>query len=367
MTGNFMTKITLYYRLAEPGILYVYNSANHYNGIWIDNLFCDDTAPNYDWTITKIETCSAITTETDPAISAYTVLPTVRFYSMGSTGYTSNSFLPSANNSLSLGSSDYKWSSVYATNLYGTFKGNADTASALSSAGTTGQFWRGDNTWSNTLTGDLKLYTNAEGASPAIIFNRDYSSNTDWKIQVTAGKLQFFSATDAATWSERAYFKDNSGDFVATSFTGNGSALTNLNASNLSSGTVAAARLPSVSRTNNTSTASPAHGATFTAIDSVTTDTYGRVTAVNTKTVTLPSDSNTDTLVKQTAKTDAAEYKILATQTASPTSGAAAEANYSASVTLNPSTAAITATTYKVTSNATITYNSSNGCLEIIV
>jgi len=47
----------------------------------------------------------------------------------------------------------------------------------------------------------------------------------------------------------------------------------------------------SVSRTNNTSTASPAFGATFTAIDSVTTSTEGHVTAVNTKTVTLPSVS----------------------------------------------------------------------------
>lgn len=51
--------------------------------------------------------------------------------------------------------------------------------------------------------------------------------------------------------------------------------------------------LATVSRTNNTSTASPAHSGTFTAIDSITTDSYGRVTAVNTKTVTLPSDNNT--------------------------------------------------------------------------
>lgn len=45
----------------------------------------------------------------------------------------------------------------------------------------------------------------------------------------------------------------------------------------------------SVSRTDNTSTASPALGGTFTAIDSVTTSTEGHITAVNTKTVTLPT------------------------------------------------------------------------------
>lgn len=48
----------------------------------------------------------------------------------------------------------------------------------------------------------------------------------------------------------------------------------------------------SVSRTNNTSSVSPAFGATFTAIDSITTSTEGHVTAVNTKTVTIPSTSS---------------------------------------------------------------------------
>jgi len=43
---------------------------------------------------------------------------------------------------------------------------------------------------------------------------------------------------------------------------------------------------------NTTSTAAPAYGATFTVIDSVTTNTTGHVTRANTKTVTLPSDTN---------------------------------------------------------------------------
>jgi len=47
----------------------------------------------------------------------------------------------------------------------------------------------------------------------------------------------------------------------------------------------------SVSRTNNTSTANPDHGDPFTVIDSITTSTEGHVTAVNTKTVTLPADA----------------------------------------------------------------------------
>lgn len=46
---------------------------------------------------------------------------------------------------------------------------------------------------------------------------------------------------------------------------------------------------PTATRNNTTSTASPAHGGTFTAIDGITTNNLGHVTAVNTKTVTLPA------------------------------------------------------------------------------
>lgn len=45
----------------------------------------------------------------------------------------------------------------------------------------------------------------------------------------------------------------------------------------------------STTRTDNTSTASPAHGGNFTVIDSITSDDTGHITGVNTKTVTLPN------------------------------------------------------------------------------
>jgi hypothetical protein len=56
-------------------------------------------------------------------------------------------------------------------------------------------------------------------------------------------------------------------------------------------------------RTNTTSTASPGYGATFTALDSITTNTTGHVTAVNTKTVTLPTDTNETYTLPVTAGT----------------------------------------------------------------
>ena len=60
---------------------------------------------------------------------------------------------------------------------------------------------------------------------------------------------------------------------------------------------------PTISKANDsTSTASPNHGDTFTAVDSVTRDSNGHVTKINTKTITLPAaTNNTDTKVTQTA------------------------------------------------------------------
>jgi hypothetical protein len=55
-----------------------------------------------------------------------------------------------------------------------------------------------------------------------------------------------------------------------------------------------------ISRTNNTSSASPSYGGSFTAIDSITTNARGHVTAVNTKTVNVPASDNTDVNVNTT-------------------------------------------------------------------
>jgi len=46
-------------------------------------------------------------------------------------------------------------------------------------------------------------------------------------------------------------------------------------------------------RSNTTSTAAPGYGSTFTALDSITTNATGHVTAVNTKTVTIPASDDT--------------------------------------------------------------------------
>ena len=70
--------------------------------------------------------------------------------------------------------------------------------------------------------------------------------------------------------------------------------------------------MPVISRTNNTSSQTATHGGTFTVIDSITTDAYGRVTALNTKTVTMPSETGLSL-----AANASTTYKILTNMTAS--------------------------------------------------
>ena len=60
------------------------------------------------------------------------------------------------NDSYTLGSSSKRWK------IFGDLTGNAATATALSTSGTAAKFWRGDNTWSDTISGGtLKITANS--------------------------------------------------------------------------------------------------------------------------------------------------------------------------------------------------------------
>ena len=92
--------------------------------------------------------------------------------------------------------------------------------------------------------------------------------------------------------------------------------------------------------THTTSLASDSGTATV----NLAANTTYKLTAGGTSVIfKTPADGNTDTKVKATAKTDDVNYKILATASASPTSGNATEAVYDADITLNPSTNTIAA------------------------
>ena len=64
-----------------------------------------------------------------------------------------------------------------------------------------------------------------------------------------------------------------------------------------------------IGRTNSSTSASPGYGASFTAIDSITTNARGHVTAVNTKTVTIPASDNTDTNTVTQIREDSGTYR----------------------------------------------------------
>lgn len=83
--------------------------------------------------------------------------------------------------------------------------------------------------------------------------------------------------------------RDSSGNFsagtITATFSGNGSSITNINADNISAGTLNSSRLPSVSQTDTTT------GPSGTFVSSVSVDAYGRVTGVNRTTHTLATTS----------------------------------------------------------------------------
>ena len=103
------------------------------------------------------------------------------------------------------------------------------------------------------------------------------------------------------------------------------------------------------SRSNTTSTGSPSAGATFTAIDSITTNSTGHVTAVNTKTVTLPGDNNTDTLQSIAADTSNADRFITSVASAS---GAQTGLSHS-TLKYNPSTETLKVTNLIISGTST--------------
>ena len=90
----------------------------------------------------------------------------------------------------------------------------------------------------------------------------------------------------------------NTNTVTTVSTTGSGNAITAISASNgaitATKGSTFLTAHPTISKsTDTTSTATATHGGTVTMIDSITRDSNGHVTKVNTKTVTLPSDNNT--------------------------------------------------------------------------
>jgi hypothetical protein len=112
----------------------------------------------------------------------------------------------------------------------------------------------------------------------AVAFSGDYNALNNKPASLPANG----GAADTAARLATARNIGISGDVAGTATAFNGTANITI-----------PAVLASVARSNTASAAAPAAGATFTALDGLTTDAKGRVTGVNTKTVTLPANAST--------------------------------------------------------------------------
>jgi len=164
--------------------------------------------------------------------------------------------------------------------------------------GQQGSYYLNYNNLSGTPTigdGTLSLGVSGVGLSGSASFDANDTGNTIFTVTSNAT-----SANTANTIVSR----DGSGNFVAenitaSGFIGDGSQLTNLNASNLSSGTVSSGLLPSVT------VGSTSSGPASTFVSSVTTDNKGRVTSINSTTHTLAT-----TGVKGIASFDNGDFAV---------------------------------------------------------
>ena len=108
-----------------------------------------------------------------------------------------------------------------------------------------------------------------------------------------------------------------------------------------------------------TANATLSHGGTFTVTQPVC-DATGHITAMNTRTYTLPADNNTDTKVTNTLATTTKAY-VTGTSTASTNTGTQI---FDTGVYLDTTAGRLTATSYKV-GNAVLSYDSTNTALVI--
>ena len=136
-------------------------------------------------------------------------------------------------------------------------------------------------------TSGVETFTNSSGTYVAFGTN-----NTAAKGDVTVGTVDLTAVDGTSTAADRFLTKANKwatipfGDVTEVQ---GGTYITVTNPT----GPVPIVNHDATSRSNTTSTAAPAYGATFTALDSITTNTTGHVTAVNTKTITIPASDDT--------------------------------------------------------------------------
>jgi len=136
-------------------------------------------------------------------------------------------------------------------------------------------------------TSGVETFTNTSGTYVA------FGTNNNSAIgNVTVGTVDLTAVDGTSTAADRFLTKANKWATIPFGDITEVQGGTYINVTN-QTGPVPIVNHDTTSRSNTTSTAAPGYGATFTALDSITTNTTGHVTAVNTKTVTIPASDDT--------------------------------------------------------------------------
>jgi hypothetical protein len=149
------------------------------------------------------------------------------------------------------------------------------------------KIWAGGAWVEVGATSGVETFTNSSGTYVA--FGTDNASAIG---NVTVGTVDLTAIDGTSTAADRFLTKNNKwatipfGDITDVN---GGTYITTAN----SAGPVVTVNHDLTTRTDTTSAASPGYGVSFTAVDSVTTNSTGHVTALNLKTVTLPASDNT--------------------------------------------------------------------------
>ena len=188
------------------------------------------------------------------------------------------------------------------------FTSGSDVLTVSGASGTT-TLQTGDTL---TITGGTYLTSSVAGDTVTI--NHDSTTRTNNTSTSSPGYAGTFTAVDSVTTNATGHVtaintktvtlpsaENYTYSFTATADSGTDQAIENGNTLDIAGGTYITTSVgatdtvtvthDSTTRTDATSTASPAFGGTFTAVDSVTTNATGHVSAINVKTVTLPTPS----------------------------------------------------------------------------
>ena len=204
--------------------------------------------------------------------------------------------------------------------------------------GTVGKYLDGAGNWLDVTTGDItevqgNTYINVTNQTgPIPIINHDLTTRTDTSSTLSPGSTGTFTSVDSVTTNTTGHITalnlktvtmPTSDNYISWTLDGDSGTPQTISSGNTATfvGNTKITTLvgatdtltithDSQSQTNTTSSASPAHGATFTVIDAVTVDSTGHVGGRNLKTITLPTDNDTTYTLPVSAGTAVSGFTV---------------------------------------------------------